>query len=71
MSAGSDEDDSDEDEGDEPLLAIEKQAKILDRKRYSLLPWCWHLCSWARVLFPSLQAICIVEHSCALNSLPG
>ena len=37
LSAGSNEDDSDvdEDEGDEPLLAIEKQAKILDRKRYS------------------------------------
>lgn len=31
--AGGSSEEDDEDEGDEPLLAIEKRAKILDRKR--------------------------------------
>jgi len=31
-------DEDEEEEGDEPLLAIEKRAKILDRKRYTCPP---------------------------------
>lgn len=37
VGSGSDVSDAEED-GDEPLLAIEKQAKILDRKRYNFPP---------------------------------
>jgi len=44
VGGGSDDSDADEEEeGDEPLLAIEKRAKILDRKRYNCPPCLLYL----------------------------